>query len=78
MLRAPAPAVNGRLLLDEDFLRDHCGVVDFSRYAVVPGSVPRRIMPARLPDLSVLEQADEGRRYDSAEARRAAAAVAKL
>ncbi|KAK7751116.1 hypothetical protein SLS62_006945 [Diatrype stigma] len=66
MLRAPAPRVNGRLELDEDFLRREAGVADFSRYAVVPGSSPRRIMPAALPDLAVAEQDDEGRRMDSA------------
>ena len=66
ILRAPAPDVNGRLLLDEDFLRDHTGVTDFSGYALVHGSVPRRIMPVRLPDLTVAEQEDEGVRIDSA------------
>ncbi|KAI1484147.1 short chain dehydrogenase family protein [Daldinia eschscholtzii] len=72
ILRAPAPAVNGRLELDEDFLRSDAGgsVVDFSRYAVVPGSAPRRIMPAVLPDLSVAEQDDEGQRMDSAAERK--------
>ena len=55
--------MNGKLELDEDFLRDHAGVVDFSQYAVVPGASPRRIMPAELPDLTVKEQSDEGRRY---------------
>ncbi|KJZ72882.1 hypothetical protein HIM_07645 [Hirsutella minnesotensis 3608] len=65
VLAAPAPLVNGQLLLDEDFLRDHAGVADFDRYSLVPGSSPRRIMPRRLPDLTVAEQADEGRRYDS-------------
>lgn len=70
VLRAPASVVNGQLLLDEDFLREYCGVTDFSSYSVVPGSRPRRIMPARLPDLTVMEQDDEGDRYDSAKARR--------
>ncbi|CAN8096804.1 unnamed protein product [Discula destructiva] len=65
ILRAPAPVVNGQLLLDEDFLREHVGVTDFAQYALVPGATPRRIMPAELPDLSVREQDDEGRRYDS-------------
>lgn len=69
ILRAPASAVNGELLLDEDFLRLHSGVTDFSEYALVPGSSPRRIMPLELPDLKVREQDDEGRRYDSAKAR---------
>lgn len=68
ILRAPASVVNGQLLLDEDFLRHHSGVTDFSKYALVPGSSPRRIMPMELPDLTVQEQDDEGRRYDSAKA----------
>lgn len=65
ILRAPAGVVNGELVLDEDFLREHAGVRDFSKYALVPGSQPRRIMPAELPDLRVREQDDEGRRYES-------------
>ncbi len=70
MLRAPAAVVNGELELDEDFLRRHVGVTDFSKYSVVPGSLPRRIMPAEFPDLRVKEQSDEGRRYDSSKDRK--------
>ncbi|KAI0180000.1 NAD(P)-binding protein [Hypoxylon sp. FL1284] len=71
VLRAPAAAVNGRLELDEDFLRSDLGgaVADFASYAVIPGSRPRRIMPAALPDLTVAEQDDEGVRMNSAKAR---------
>ncbi|EEP82313.1 conserved hypothetical protein [Uncinocarpus reesii 1704] len=69
MLRAPAEEVNGCLELDEDFLRKK-GVSDFSQYSLVPGANPRRIMPAQLPDLTVAEQNDEGRRVDSTELRR--------
>jgi NAD(P)-dependent dehydrogenase (short-subunit alcohol dehydrogenase family) len=69
MLRAPAASVNGRLELDEDFLRSDLGITDFSKYSVVPGSSPRRIMPAQLPDLTVKEQDDEGKRMDSAKER---------
>ncbi|RFU81343.1 reductase [Trichoderma arundinaceum] len=65
ILRSPAAKVNGELVLDEDFLREHCGVTDFSKYNVIPGSNPRRIMPQKLPDLTVAEQADEGQRVDS-------------
>ncbi|KAK4158013.1 hypothetical protein C8A00DRAFT_29086 [Chaetomidium leptoderma] len=65
MLKAPASVVNGLLELDEDFLRKHAGVTDFSKYAVIPGTAPRRIMPAELPDLTVKEQDDEGMRTDS-------------
>lgn len=42
---------------------------DFSKYALVPGSTPRRIMPAKLPDLSVAEEDDEGVRVDSVKIR---------
>jgi NAD(P)-dependent dehydrogenase (short-subunit alcohol dehydrogenase family) len=65
MLQAPAEEVNGLLDTDEDFLRKR-GVTDFSKYSLVPGAAPRRIMPASFPDLSVAEQDDEGRRVDSA------------
>ncbi|KAF2500990.1 putative Hydroxysteroid dehydrogenase-like protein 2 [Lophium mytilinum] len=64
ILRAPPSVVNGCLELDEDFLRK-TGITDFSKYNVVPGSTPRRIMPANFPDLTVPEQADEGKRIDS-------------
>lgn len=65
IIRADPATVNGELVLDEDFLRDHCGVTDFSKYNVVEGSNPRRIMPAKLPSLRVAEQDDEGKRVDS-------------
>ncbi|KAJ3469233.1 hypothetical protein FSOLCH5_003084 [Fusarium solani] len=69
ILQAPPSVVNGELLLDEDFLREHAGVADFSKYNVIPGTTPRRIMPQKLPDLTVAEQADEGKRYDSTKAK---------
>jgi len=69
MLRAPISEVNGLLDLDEDFLRRVEGVTDFSKYSVVEGAVPRRIMPAKFPDLTVAEQADEGKRTDSTKLR---------
>lgn len=59
--------MNGQLVLDEDFLREQRGATDFSTYAVVPGSNPRRIMPPKLPDLTVEEQDDEGKRINSAQ-----------
>ncbi|KAF2735100.1 NAD(P)-binding protein [Polyplosphaeria fusca] len=70
MLRAPTSTVNGCLELDEDFLRK-TGVTDFDKYSLIPGSKPRRIMPAEFPDLTVKEQADEGRRVDSTKSRAA-------
>lgn len=69
MLRAQASTVNGLLDTDEDFLREKCGVTDFSKYSVIPGSKPRRIMPARFPVLEVAEQDDEGQRMDSTKIR---------
>ncbi|KAM0286266.1 hypothetical protein ACHAQH_000995 [Verticillium albo-atrum] len=65
ILKAPAEVVNGELLLDEDFLKQYAGVTDFSKYSLVEGANPRRIMPAELPDIRVKEQDDEGKRYDS-------------
>ena len=70
MLQAPTSTVNGLLDLDEDFLRKNHGLEDFSKYSVVEGATPRRIMPVRFPDLRVDEQDDEGQRVDSAELRK--------
>lgn len=69
MLNAPTSTVNGLLDLDEDFLRIHLGVEDFSKYSVVEGATPRRIMPKRFPDLRVDEHDDEGKRVESAQLR---------
>jgi len=63
ILRADVEKVNGELLLDEDFLREHEGVENFEKYSVIEGTKPRRIMPLKLPDLTVAEQDDEGKRY---------------
>ena len=68
MLRAPVDEVNGCLELDEDFLRRR-GVTDFSKYSLVPGASPRRMLPAVLPVLTVPEEDDEGFRVDSTKSR---------
>ncbi|KAF3940581.1 hypothetical protein ABW19_dt0208889 [Dactylella cylindrospora] len=68
LLRAPAEEVSGCLELDEDYLRTK-GVTDFSKYNVVAGSNPRRMLPAILPVLTVAEEDDEGNRIDSAKLR---------
>jgi NAD(P)-dependent dehydrogenase (short-subunit alcohol dehydrogenase family) len=68
MIQSPVEEVNGCIELDEDFLRKK-GITDFSKYNLVPGATPRRIMPAVLPDLTVAEQDDQGRRMDSAKLR---------
>lgn len=71
MLRAPCEKINGRLELDEDYLRTECGYKDedFEKYNLVPGSRPRRIMPKKFPSLEVEEQNDEGVRMDSVKLR---------
>ena len=70
MLNAPTLLVNGLLDLDEDFLRQHLGVSDFSKYSLVEGSTPRRIMPKHFPNLRVDEHDDEGKRVDSIKLRK--------
>lgn len=69
MLKAPTEKINGLLVTDEDFLREQCGVSDFTGYSVVPGSTPRRIMPAKFPVLEVAEQDEEGQRVESIKAK---------
>lgn len=71
ILNSSPADVTGQCFLDEDFLRDHEGVEDFSKYSAIPGTSPRRIMPAKMPDLRVAEQDDEGVRMDSASPRKA-------
>ncbi|KAF2158915.1 hypothetical protein M409DRAFT_71392 [Zasmidium cellare ATCC 36951] len=66
IIKAPSKDVSGKCFLDEDYLREHDGVQDFGKYALVPGTNPRRIMPLKMPDLTVEEQDDEGVRVDSA------------
>ncbi|KAL7275923.1 hypothetical protein RUND412_001116 [Rhizina undulata] len=70
LISLPAETVNGLVVTDEDFLREYKGVTDFSKYSLVPGATPRRIMPAKFPDLTVDEQDDEGMRMVSAEENR--------
>lgn len=70
MLNAPTSTVNGLLDLDEDFLRQHLAVEDFSKYSVVEGAVPRRIMPKHFPNLRVDDHDDEGKRVDSTQLRK--------
>lgn len=65
MLRAPAVSVNGMLELDEDFLRNACGISDFSRYSFIEGTVPAQIMPQQFASLLVDKSHDEGQRVDS-------------
>lgn len=66
MLRTPTEEISGCLELDEDFLRKR-GVTDFSKYSVIAGSNPRRMLPATLPILTVPEEDEEVFRADSTE-----------
>jgi len=71
ILQEPDPwRVCGKAWLDEDYLRELKGVVDFDGYAVIPGSKVRRIMPKKLPVLEVEEEDDEGDRLDSTQLRK--------
>lgn len=70
ILRAETKDVNGRLLVDEDWLKERgWSEEDLDKYSLVAGAKPRRIMPATFPVLEVEEQDDEGRRMDSAKLR---------
>lgn len=71
ILKQRKELVNGKLLLDEDFLREQCGYTHarIAEYSLVPGTQPRRIMPAVSPNLTVAEQDDEGDKIDSAKER---------
>jgi NAD(P)-dependent dehydrogenase (short-subunit alcohol dehydrogenase family) len=55
ILKCPSEEVNGRALLDEDFLRS-LGHQDFEKYRCDPTSEPPRMMPANFPDLRVSEE----------------------
>jgi len=80
MISAPCDIVNGLLALDEDYLREHAGYTDqdFEKYSVVQGAKPRRVMPKKLPDLTVEEQDDEGMRTDSTVLRKSRGEGSKL
>mmetsp|Transcript_11937 Transcript_11937/g.33621 ORF Transcript_11937/g.33621 Transcript_11937/m.33621 type:complete len:303 (-) Transcript_11937:257-1165(-) len=56
---APKQVTNGQLLIDEDFLRDHCGIRDFSKYRCNPEVEPPRMMPVTFPSLRVQEEDDK-------------------
>ncbi|KAH3772622.1 hypothetical protein DPMN_173964 [Dreissena polymorpha] len=50
--------LNGKVLLDEDYLRSE-GVTDFTRYRCDPDVEPPRMMPRALPDLTVQEEHEQ-------------------
>jgi NAD(P)-dependent dehydrogenase (short-subunit alcohol dehydrogenase family) len=62
--------INGNAWLDEDWLRELCGIDDFGKYSVTEGMEVRRIMPRRLPSLEVEEEDDEGDRMNSVQMRK--------
>ncbi|XP_005104217.1 hydroxysteroid dehydrogenase-like protein 2 [Aplysia californica] len=49
--------LNGKALLDEDYLRSE-GVSDFTKYRADPDKEPPRMMPKELPSLLVAEEND--------------------
>ncbi|CAD5117676.1 unnamed protein product [Dimorphilus gyrociliatus] len=54
----PTQKYNGKVLLDEDILRDN-GVTDFTKYRCDPNQEPARMMPKNFPDLSVAKQEEQ-------------------
>ena len=56
ILQSAPSTVNGKCLLDEDFLRSR-GYKDFERYRCDPQVEPPRMMPMAFPDLRVKEEA---------------------
>ncbi|MCA9716317.1 MAG: SDR family oxidoreductase [Myxococcales bacterium] len=53
ILTTPPPALTGRALLDEDFLRER-GWTDFARYRCDPDHEPPRVMPSAIPKVGLV------------------------
>ena len=47
--------LNGKALIDEDYLRSE-GVTDFTKYRADPDKEPPRMMPSQFPSLLVPEE----------------------
>jgi hypothetical protein len=60
IISADTILVNGKCLIDEDWLRDHDGVTDFVKYNVEGCGVVQRMLPIKFPRLEVEEQEDIG------------------
>ncbi|XP_052233845.1 hydroxysteroid dehydrogenase-like protein 2 isoform X2 [Dreissena polymorpha] len=58
IVQEPTDKLNGKVLLDEDYLRSE-GVTDFTRYRCDPDVEPPRMMPRALPDLTVQEEHEQ-------------------
>eukprot|EP00386_Alphamonas_edax_P000675 GDKI01002103.1.p1 GENE.GDKI01002103.1~~GDKI01002103.1.p1 ORF type:complete len:314 (-),score=52.06 GDKI01002103.1:31-972(-) len=61
-LYAQRESVNGKCLIDEDFLRSEMGYTDndFIKYRLDPSTEPPRMMPKHFPDLRVAEEMQQG------------------
>ena len=55
----PHCVINGRLLIDEDILREG-GATDFAQYRADPLKEPPRMMPRAFPSLRVAEEEEAG------------------
>ena len=56
ILKSDVMLVNGKCLIDEDFLRSR-GFTEFAKYRCYPEKEPPRMMPVKFPDLTVQEEA---------------------
>ncbi|KAI8898265.1 CG5590-like protein [Globomyces pollinis-pini] len=59
ILNQPIEVVNGKCLIDEDFLKS-TGVTNFEKYRCNPLVEPPRMLPKKFPSLLVEEQDDRG------------------
>ncbi len=50
------PKTNGKILIDEDYLRNQCGKTNFDEYRINPDFEPPRMMPKVFPSLNVEEE----------------------
>jgi hypothetical protein len=60
ILNADVRKVNGRALIDEDWLCENDGMTDFTKYSVDGVSEIPRMLPRKFPSLLVAEQDDRG------------------
>ncbi|KAJ3396486.1 hypothetical protein HDU92_002898 [Lobulomyces angularis] len=59
ILKSEPAEVNGKFLIDEDFLRSK-GQTDFLKYSLIKNAEVPRMMPKKFPSLLVEEQDDRG------------------
>jgi hypothetical protein len=69
ILNADVRKVNGRALIDEDWLCENDGMTDFTKYSVDGVSEIPRMLPRKFPSLLVAEQDDRGINLKSLDAK---------